>query len=128
MILTLKTVNQFFCVTLWIIMLHNNTRLGNKMICGSVDVIQTFTDILNFCCDLDFERSNPIFPQDTLAYDTIPPNQVWLQTDQQFKRCSRNSHILIILALAVTLTLKIVNPFFGMTIRPMIIHHHTKCV
>ena len=115
MILTLKTVNQFFCVTLWIIMLHNNTRLGNKMICGSVDVIQTFTDILNFCCDLDFERSNPIFPQDTLAYDTIPPNQVWLQTDQQFKRCSRNSHILIILAIAVTLTLKIVNQFLFMT-------------
>ena len=31
---------------------------------------QTFTNILNLRCDLDLERSNPIFfPQDTPAYD-----------------------------------------------------------
>ena len=32
---------------------------------------KTFTDILNFHCDLDLECSNPVFPQDTLAYDAV---------------------------------------------------------
>ena len=40
------------------------------------------TEILNICCDLDLEHSNPIFPQDTLAYDAVLSNQIWLQTDQ----------------------------------------------
>ena len=73
---------------------------------------QTFTDILNLPCDLDLEHSNPIFPQDTLAYDAVLSNQVWLETDQQLRRYNRNSHILIILAPAVTLTLNTVNQFF----------------
>ena len=55
---------------------------------------QTFTDILSLCFDLDLERSNPIFQQDSLAYDAI--NQLWLQTDQQFRRYSETSQILII--------------------------------
>ena len=38
---------------------------------------QTFTDILNLRCDLDLERSNPVFPKDTPAYDAVPSNQVW---------------------------------------------------
>ena len=32
---------------------------------------QAFTNILNLCCDLDRELSNPIFAQDTLAYDVV---------------------------------------------------------
>ena len=40
---------------------------------------KTFTNIFNLHCDLDLERSNPIFPQDTPAYDTVLSNQVWLQ-------------------------------------------------
>ena len=39
---------------------------------------------------------NPIFPQDTPAYDAVLSNQVCSQTDQQFRRYSKNSHILII--------------------------------
>ena len=39
---------------------------------------------------------------------------------------SKNSHILIIQALAVILTLKIVNQFFCRTHRLVIIHQHTK--
>ena len=70
---------------------------------------QTFTTI---CRDLDLEHSNPFFPQDSPAYDAVLSNQVWLETDQQFKRYSKNSHILVIKALAVTLTLKIMNQFF----------------
>ena len=58
---------------------------------------QTFTDIFNLCCDLDLEWSNPIFQQDTLAYDAVLfALQIWLQRDQQFRRYNRNSNILII--------------------------------
>ena len=46
--------------------------------------------------------------------------------DRQFRRYSRNSHILLIRALAVTLTLKIVNQVLCTTLRLMITHHHTK--
>ena len=57
---------------------------------------QTFTNILNLRCDLDLECSNPSFIQDTPAYDAVLQNQVLLQMDKQFRRYSRNSHILII--------------------------------
>ena len=57
---------------------------------------QTFTDILNLFCDPDLEHSNPNFPQDSLAQDAVLSNQVWLQTNQHFRRYNRNSHILII--------------------------------
>ena len=96
MTLTLNTVNQFFCMTLWLMMLHYHTRFGNKMFCGSEYIVQTtFTNILNLCCDFDLEHSNLIFPQDTPAYDTVLSNQVWLQMDQQFRRYSENSQILM---------------------------------
>ena len=51
----------------------------------------TFTDILNLHCDLDLEHSNSIFPQNTPACDAALSNQVWLQTDQQFRQYNRNS-------------------------------------
>ena len=53
---------------------------------------QTFTDIFSHCCDFDFECSNLIFQQDTLAYDAVLPNQAWLQTDQHFRRYNRKSY------------------------------------
>ena len=99
----------------WLMTLYDHTKFGNKMFCGLEDSIRTiFTDNVNLRCDLDLERSNPIFFRRTLwlimlYYQT----RVWLQADQQFGRCSRNSHILIILALAVTLTLTTVNQFFS---------------
>ena len=94
-------VNQFFCMTLWLTMLYYHTKFSIKMISGSENIIlinihkqltnilnlcchldlersnpsgQTFTDILNLCCDLDLEHSNPIFPQDTPAYDGVLSN------------------------------------------------------
>ena len=81
-------------------MLHDHTKFGYKMLYGSEDIIWTFTNILNLCCDLDLdlECSNPVlfFLQDTPASDGVLSNQVWLQTDQHFGRDSKNSHILII--------------------------------
>ena len=83
-------------MTLWLIMLHHHTKFGNKTFRDLVNFIQTFT-ILNLHCDLDLERSNIIFQQDTLAYDVVLSNQVWLHTDQQFRRyILRKNHILII--------------------------------
>ena len=29
----------FFCMTLWLMVLHNNTRFGDKMFCGSEDIV-----------------------------------------------------------------------------------------
>ena len=74
-------------MTLWLMMLHHHVKFGFKK-CAVIQKIssgQTVTDILNLCCDLDLECSNPIFPQDTLAYDAVLSNQVWLQMDQQFR-------------------------------------------
>ena len=101
MTLTLKTANKqtkLFRVTVWLILQHHHTKFGNKMFCGLEDSIRTiFTDNVNLRCDLDLERSNPIFfPQDTLAYNAVLSNRDWLQADQQFGRGSRISHILII--------------------------------
>ena len=77
----------------------------------------TSTDILHLHCDTDLEHSNPILPQDTPAYDAVLSNKVWLQTDQQFRRCRRHSQ---------TLTLNTVNQFFCMTLSLMMLHNHTR--
>ena len=84
-------------MALWLMMLHDHTKFGKK--CSVIKKIssrQTFTNLLNLCCDLDLKHSNPLFPQETTAYDDVLSSQVWSQTDQQFRRYNRNSHILII--------------------------------
>ena len=83
-------------MTLWIMMLDNHTKFGDKIFCDSEDIIKTFTDILTFCCDLDIEHTNPVFPEEIPAYDAVLSNQDWLQMDQQFRWYIRNSHILIV--------------------------------
>ena len=40
---------------------------------------------------LAFNAVIPFFPQNTPAYDATLSNQVWLQTDQQFRRYSKNN-------------------------------------
>ena len=39
--LTLKIANQSFCMTLRLMMMHHNTRFGNKIFCGLEDIIWT---------------------------------------------------------------------------------------
>ena len=40
--LDLEDSKQFlFCVTLWLILQHHHTKFGNKMFCGSEDIIWT---------------------------------------------------------------------------------------
>ena len=67
-------------------MLHNHPGLVTK--CSVIPKIssgQTFTDILNLCCDLDLKRSNLIFPQDTPAYDDVPSKH--LRRKKSFHVC-----------------------------------------
>ena len=75
---------------------------------------QTFTDISNLHGDLDLECKNPIFPQDTLAYNAVLSNQVWLQKDQQFRRYNKN--------MTFKYVIWIVDPFA--TKLGLMVHHH----
>ena len=120
------STHKKICMTLWLIMLHHHTKFGNKTFRDLENFIQTFTNILNLRCDLDLTYSNPIFPQNTPAYDASLSTQVWLQIDQQFTRYKRNSHILIVYALTVTLTLNTVNQFFCKTLWLMMLYYQTR--
>ena len=76
-------------------------------------------DILNFWCDLHLVHNNPTSPQDTQAYDDVPLRHVWSQKDKQV--------IVIIWALAVTLTFKVVNHSFShITLWLITRYQHTK--
>ena len=61
----------------------------NKMFLGLEDIIQKNTH-WHFQPSL-WPYHN--FPQDSPAYDAVLSNQVWLQTDQKFRRYNRNSYI-----------------------------------
>ena len=98
-------------MALQLIMMHHNTEFGNKMFGGLDNIIWINIDSLILGCDLDLEGNNPLFPQDALAYDNLSLDQVWLPKNQQFRRYSSQSNVLIIWALAVTLTLKTANNF-----------------
>ena len=95
--LTLKIANDFFFfMTLQLIMMHHNTEFGNKMFGSLENIIWINIDILTLRCDLDLEGNNPLFPQDALAYNNLSSDQVWLPKNQQFRRYSSQSNVLII--------------------------------
>ena len=77
-------------------MIYHQTKFGCQGINSSENVVVRVTDNLKLHCDLDLERSNPIFQQDAPPYDAVLPNQVWFQTKQHLRRHDKNSHILII--------------------------------
>ncbi|WP_419615779.1 hypothetical protein [Thiolapillus sp.] len=83
-------------MTLQLIMMHHNTEFGNKMFGGLENIIWINIDILTLRCDLDLEGNNPLFPQDALACDNLSSDQVWLPKNQQFRRYSSQSNVLII--------------------------------
>ena len=66
----LRIANQPFCMTLWLMMMHHNIKIGNTVFVGLKDIIWTNTDILTLCCDLDLENSKSTFLHDTLAHNT----------------------------------------------------------
>ena len=105
-------------MTLQLMMMHHNSKFGNKMFGGLDDIIWININILTLCCDLDRKRRNPILSQDNHAYDAVLANLVWLQTDQQFRRYRTNSHILII---------EVKEPvYFFKALWYMMLHKHTK--
>ena len=75
--------------------MHHNTKFGNKMLGGLEDVIWTNINILTLCVTLTLNAVIQLFSQDTLAYDDVSSDQVWLPKNQQFKRYSKHCHILI---------------------------------
>ena len=127
--LTLKTANQSFWKTIWLIMLHQHTKFGSKRLSVPEDTIWTNIhwnfEILMWPWPRT-QQSNFSIKHSGLWYDNVLSNQVWWQTDEQFKRYSRNCHILIIWALAVTLTLKKANQSVCMTLCLIMMQHNTK--
>ena len=74
--MTLKITSESFCTRLQLMMMHHNTKFGNKMFGGLEDIVWINIDILTLPCDLDLECSNPIFPHDALAYDSLSSDQI----------------------------------------------------
>ena len=49
MILNLKTARLFSCMTFGSTMVHHHTKFGNKIFCGSEDIV--LTDFVQWCDD-----------------------------------------------------------------------------
>ena len=132
--LTLKIANQSFCMTLWLIMMHHNTKFGNKMFGGLQDSSGQTLTFWPFAVTLTLNVVIQFFSNSTLANDDVSPDQVWLPRNQQFRKYSRKSNILIIWALTVTVTLKVVQwakkisttKNFNMTLWIMMLNRHNK--
>ena len=79
-------------------------KFDYEMFCASEDNVQTFIKIVNICCDLDHEHSNPNFSQDTSA------------TMMNFRiRCSGMRQLYFdYLILHCDLDLEHSNPFFSL--------------
>ena len=92
-------------------MMHHGNAFGSKMCGGLENIIWINIDILTLRCNLDLDCNNPSFPQDAPAHHNLSSDYVWLPKNQQFRRYSSQSNILIIWALAVILTLKTANNF-----------------
>ena len=110
----LENSKPIFLHALKLMVMHYNTKFGSlehKKLDSSKYTICTNTDIMTFTLTLTLKTVFLFFLQDALTYDEVLSDQVWLPRNQQFRRYKRKSHyyILIKWALAVTLTLKIVN-------------------
>ena len=58
--MTLQIAQQFFCITLQLMMMHHNVKFGKEMF-GSLEIIIWInTGISTLYCDLDPEHRNPI--------------------------------------------------------------------
>ena len=123
MTLSLKIANNFFTCT----PAHSNESQYQvwKQNVGLEDIIWTKIKFWPFTVTLTLNAVIQFFPQDTLAYDDISSDQVWLPKNRQFRKYSRKSHILIIWALAVTLTIATTTKMSAW-LWLMMLHHHTK--
>ena len=77
-------------------MMHHHANFGNKRFSGSEEIIWTFTDIWNLCCDPHLNRLIQVAPK-MLWFIMYHQSKIGYKKDQQFRRYgySKNSHILI---------------------------------
>ena len=61
--LTLNISKRYFCMILWLMMMHHHTKFDRSEILSR----QTFTGVHNLHCNLDLEYSKATFSQDTPA-------------------------------------------------------------
>ena len=105
---------QSFLMKHWIMMMHHYGKFSYRRFRHSEHVFQM--NILNLWCDSDFEHSNPIFSQDTSAYDHEP----LLAKGSAVKNITET--VIFWLKWALTPA----NQSFCMKLWLMIMHHHTK--
>ena len=126
MILTLKIKKQSSCMTLWLMMMHQTIKFGNKVFGSLVGIIWTTLTFWPFAVTLTLIAVFQFFSQDTLAYDGVSSDQVWLPRNQQFRRYSRKSYF-DHMSPCCDLDLENRNQFFfHMTLWLIMLHHHTK--
>ena len=120
------TANQSSCMTLWPMMLHHHTKFGyRRSAAEEISSRGTFIGILNLFCDLDHNTANPIFSE-----DNPPFKMMYHQTKFNSKKISSSDnilkrHILIILSVTATLTLKAADQSFWKRIWLIMMHHRT---
>ena len=124
------TLTLNFSPTLWLMMMHHNTKFGDKWFSSSEDLIQTnihwhFEVLLqpwpwiqqSFFFFFFTRRSGLLIPL---------KRRNWLHNYGSAVQVIVESHILITWAITATLTLKTVNQFFHMTLPLIKMHHNTK--
>ena len=75
MTFTWQTATHYFRTTLRLMTTYNILSLVTKdSVVQKISSRQTLIEILNHCCDLDLEQSNPVFAQNILTYDDVPMN------------------------------------------------------
>ena len=80
----------------------------------------------NFYCGLDHEDCNQKLPQHTLAVDDAPLDRVWLLKPRKGSKVQEIRVIIEDLSSHRDLGLEDRNSTFGMILRVMLMHHHTK--
>ena len=63
-----------FLLGLWLVTIHQHSYFDSTGISGTENTGLKFSEVLNQQSYHDLERSNPIFSQDTPAYDAASPN------------------------------------------------------
>ena len=63
-------------MTLQLIMMHHNTKFGNKML-GGLENIWANINLLTFAVTMTLNAVIQFFSQDTLASDDVSSDQVW---------------------------------------------------
>ena len=120
--LTLKTSNQSFWKTVWLMMIYQHTKFGNKRLSNSEKHSLTFW---NFVVTLTLNTVIQFLDK------TLWLMIMFYQTKFGCKRISSSEAIVetVIfdhITLAVVLTLKTANQSFRTTLQLMMMHHNTK--